>query len=64
MFPEHHELKGLLDLEVKGEYEELITYLRKKSEERRLTSLDQSNDNRVNLYLEKVLVEEGVQAEG
>ena len=34
------------------EYEQLLLYLRKKSEERRLTSISQANDNRIHSYLE------------
>jgi len=34
------------------EYEQLLLYLRKKSEERRLTSISQANDNRIHSYLD------------
>jgi hypothetical protein len=46
------------------EYEQLLLYLRKRSEERRLTSISQANDNRVHSYLEKTELAEFPTTEG
>ncbi len=46
------------------EYEDLIGYLRKKTEDRRLTSLDQSKDNKISKAIRIVKLAEGVIAEG
>jgi hypothetical protein len=46
------------------EYEDLLGYLRKKSENRRLTSLDQSKDNKISKTIRVVQVGEGVIPEG
>lgn len=46
------------------EYEDLIGYLRKKTEDRRLTSLDQSKDNKISKAIRIVKLSEGVIAEG
>lgn len=53
-----------MNFEAEGEYEQLLGYLRRKTEARRLTSLDQVNDNRINKYLEKIDILEGPQREG
>jgi hypothetical protein len=46
------------------EYEQLLLYLRKRSEERRLTSISQANDNRIHSYLEKAELAEFPTTEG
>lgn len=46
------------------EYEELLNYLRKRSEERRLTSLDQSNDAKIGRIMRVIRVGEAAKAEG
>ena len=46
------------------EYEQLLLYLRKRSEERRLTSISQANDNRIHSYLEKTELPEFPVTEG
>lgn len=46
------------------EYEDLLGYLRKKSESRRLTSLEQSKDNKISKSIRVVHIGEGVIPEG
>jgi hypothetical protein len=64
LFPEHEQLGKGLQFEDEAEYEELIGYLRKKSDDRRLTSLEQSKDNKVNQAVRIVHISEGAIAEG
>jgi len=45
------QLEKGVDFEDGTEYEELLGYLRKKNDDRRLTSLDQSKDNKINKYI-------------
>lgn len=47
-FPEHYALGEGSMLEQDGEFEDLLDYLRKKSEERRLKAIDQVDDNKIN----------------
>ena len=47
LFPEHEAMGEALRFEDEIEYEELLGYLRKKGENRRLTSLEQSKDNKI-----------------
>jgi hypothetical protein len=46
------------------EYEDLLGYLRRKSEQRRLTSLDQSKDNKISKTIRVLQVGEGAIPEG
>jgi hypothetical protein len=47
-FPEHYEIEDWKQIEEEVEYEELIDYLRKKGEDRRLKAVDQVDDNKIN----------------
>ena len=47
-FPEHFALDRTSHLEQDAEYEELLDYLRKKMQERRLKAMDQVDDNKIN----------------
>ena len=42
----------------------MVGYLRRKNDNRRLTSLDQSKDSKINKILRVLKVSEGVVAEG
>jgi hypothetical protein len=64
LFPEHEAMDKELRFEDEIEYEELLGYLRKKSESRRLTSLDQSKDNKISKSIRVLKVGEGVIPEG
>jgi hypothetical protein len=56
IFEEHESIRDIKDFESEVEYEQLLGYLRKKTEERRLTAFDQANDNRINSYIKEVLI--------
>lgn len=55
--------KGM-KIESEVEYEELLGYLRRKNDDRRLTSLDQSKDNKISKTIRILEVPEGAIAEG
>ena len=46
------------------EYEDLLEYLRRKSEERRLKAIDQVDDNKINDMIKKQAIPETPVAEG
>jgi hypothetical protein len=64
LFPEHQQLGKGVNFEAETEYEELLGYLRKKNDDRRLTSLDQSKDNKINKSIRILEISEGAIAEG
>lgn len=64
LFPEHEAMGQELRFEDEIEYEDLLGHLRKKSESRRLTSLDQSKDNKISKSIRIVQIGEGVIPEG
>lgn len=54
-FPEHQAFEKDVEKieDVSAQYEDLIEYLRKKSEERRLKAIDQVDDNKINDMIKK-----------
>ena len=54
-FPEHYafDSKPQKIEDVNAEFEDLLEYLRKKTEERRLKAIDQVDDNKINDMMKK-----------
>ena len=46
------------------EYEDLLEYLRRKTEQRRLKAIDQVDDNKINEMIKKQACQEAPKAEG
>ena len=63
-FPEHFALGETKNIEEDAEYEELLDYLRKKMEERRLKAMDQVDDNKINELIEDEPISEIAEGEG
>ena len=64
LFPEHQQLGKALKFEDEVEYEDLIGYLRKKSEERRMTAMEQAKDSKISSSVRVARIGEKVIAEG
>ena len=51
-------------IEESAEFEDLLDYLRKKSEDRRLKAIDQVDDNKINEMIRDEAIPEVPEAEG
>lgn len=51
-------------LDSKVEYEQLLHYLRKKVEERRLSTFEEINDDKINQVIRRVGIQEDPRPEG
>ena len=63
-FSEHFALGDLNKVEETAEFEELLDYLRKKAEQRRLKAIDQVDDNKIAELIKDQPIPEISRAEG
>lgn len=64
IFDQHRTIQEEVILDSKVEYEQLLHYLRKKVEERRLSTFEEINDDKINELIKRVGIQEDPTPEG
>lgn len=64
IFDEHRAMQADLMLDSKVEYEQLLHYLKKKVEERRLSTYEEINDDKINKLIRRISIKEDPLSEG